>query len=422
MGRSRTGWSLGWLAVVLALVVTACGGGAGADGKLRITVATFGEFGYEPLFEEYERLHPEIDVVGRVTDFESHHKGLITSLAAGRGAADVVAVEEQYAPRIRQSKDKVADLGRFGARELRDRWAPWKWEQGVDGDHVLGLGTDMGSLAMCYRRDLFERAQLPVDRDQVAALWPTWEDYAAVAERFTGRVPGAKFADSAGTIYTAVLNQAEENYFAKAGDSFIADTNPNVRRAFEIAGRIGAKGQTARVVPWTQDWNVAINQGTFATITCPAWMLAQIKENGGDAVAGKWDVTSVPGRGGNWGGSYLVVPAQGAHQREAYQLAEWLTAPERQKELFVRDGILPSQPAAYQDPAVLGHTDPYFSGAPVGKLFAASSDTVRPNYRGLRDADVRPVFGRALGRVESGEQSLEHAWAAAVGEARKIVG
>lgn len=416
------GRTLGWLSVVLALVATACGGGGGADGKVRLTVATFGEFGYAPLFEEYERLHPEIDVVGRVTDFEAHHKGLITALAAGRGAADVVAVEEQYAPRIRRSKDKVVDLGRFGARELRDRWAPWKWEQGVDGDFVIGLGTDMGSLAMCYRRDLFERAQLPTDRDQVAALWPTWEAYAAVADRFTERVPGAKFADSAGTIYTAVLNQAEENYFAKTDDSFIADTNPNVRRAFEIAGHLGAKGQTARVVPWTQDWNVAINQGTFATITCPAWMLAQIKENGGEAVAGKWDVTAVPGRGGNWGGSHLVVPAQGTHQHEAYQLAEWLTAPERQKELFVRDGILPSVPAAYRDPAVLGHSDPYFSGAPVGKLFAAASDTVRPNYRGLRDADVRPVFGRALGRVESGEQNLDQAWAAAVDEARKIVG
>lgn len=71
---------------------------------------------------------------------------------------------------------------------------------------------------------------------------------------------------------------------------------------------------------------------------------------------------------------------------------------------------------------MLGHTDPYFSGAPVGELFAASSDTVRPNYRGLRDAEVRPVFGRALGRVESGEQNLDQAWAEAVGEARKIVG
>ncbi|GAA1343103.1 ABC transporter substrate-binding protein [Saccharothrix algeriensis] len=422
MRRVRASRSLPALVVALALVVAGCGG-AGDGGKLRLTVATFGEFGYEPLFEEYERAHPEVDVVGRVADFDAHHKGLVTALAAGRGAADVVAVEEQYMPRMRQSARRFADLSAFGARELRDRWPRWKWEPGVaeGGDYVFGLGTDMGSLAMCYRRDLFERAGLPTDRDAVAALWPTWEAYAQVAERFAARVPDAAFADSAGTVYTAVLNQAEENYFAKADDSFIGDTNPNVLRAFRIAGAIGAAGRTAKVTTFTQPWNAAINRGGFATITCPAWMLAQIKEAGGADGAGKWDVTEVPGDGGNWGGSYLAVPAQGAHQREAYRLAEWLTAPEQQEKLFVRDGILPSEPEVYRDPVVLEHTDPYFGDAPVGRLFAASSDTVRPNHRGVRDADVRPVFGRALGRVENGAQSVDQAWEQAVREARDVL-
>ena len=411
------------VALALTLALAGCSGSRAGGGKIRITVATFGEFGYEPLFAEYEKLHPEIQLVARVTDFDAHHKGLITALAAGRGAADVVAVEEQYMPRFRQFKDKFADLSAFGAQNLRQRWVPWKWEQGVadGGRFVLGLGTDMGSLAMCYRRDLFQRAGLPTDRRAVAAMWPTWERFAQVADRFTGRVPGVKFADSAGTIFTAILNQSEENYFAKADDSFIGDTNPAVRRAFTLAGTIGAKGETAKVVTFTQPWNVAINQGSFATITCPAWMLAQIREAGGPALQGKWDVTTVPGGGGNWGGSFLAVPAQGAHQREAYQVAAWLTAPEQEKKLFLQAGLLPSEPAVYRDPAVLRHTDPYFSNAPVGELFAASSDSVRPNYRGLRDADVRPAFGQALGRIEDGKQNVEQAWEQAVREARAVL-
>ncbi|RKT55341.1 extracellular solute-binding protein [Saccharothrix australiensis] len=424
MQRAGVGRALVCL-VAAALVAAGCGtSGAGGGGRVRLTVATFGEFGYEPLFEEYERAHPEVDVVGRVTDFDTHHRGLITALATGRGAADVVAVEEQYMPRLRRSARRFADLAAFGADRLRERWPRWKWEQGVaDGGRVVfALGTDMGSLAMCYRRDLFERAGLPTDRDRVAALWPTWEAYAEVADRFAERVADARFADSAGTVYTAVLNQAEENYFAKADDSFIGDTNPNVRRAFGIAGAIAAKGRTAKVTTFTPEWNVAINRGAFATVTCPAWMLAQIREAGGAAGAGRWDVTAVPGGGGNWGGSYLAVPAQGAHQREAYRLAEWLTAPEQQEELFVRSGILPSEPEVYRDPVVLGHTDPYFGGAPVGALFAASSDRVRPNHRGIRDADVRPVFGRALGRVEDGAQDVAQAWEQAVREAHDLIG
>lgn len=408
-------------AVALILLLAACTSGGGPDEKIKLTVATFGEFGYQPLLDEYQKLHPNIEVQNRVSDFDTHHKGLVTQLAAGRGAADVVAIEEQYIPQYLASKDKFVNLADFGALDLEKQWAPWKWAQGTSNGYVLGLGTDMGSLALCYRRDLFANAKLPTDRAEVAKLVPTWDAYAALADRFTAATPDVKFVDSAGTVYTAMLNQAPENYFAKADDSFIADKNPNVRNAFYLAGGIGAKGESAKATTFTQAWNVAIKQGTFATVACPAWMLTQIKEAGGDANAGKWDVTTVPGASGNQGGSFLTVPKQGQHAKEAYDLARWLTAPEQQKKLFLSDGILPSEPSVYSDPEVIAHTDPYFGNAPVGQIFAASADSLRPNYRGMHDADVRPEFGKALGRVEDKTQSVDEAWPDALRQAREAL-
>ncbi|WP_103355686.1 ABC transporter substrate-binding protein [Amycolatopsis sp. CA-128772] len=407
--------------VVAALIPLAACSPADTGGKTKLTIATFGEFGYAPLIAEYEKLHPDITVQNRVTDFDTHHKGLATQLATGHGAADVVAIEEQYMPQYRKAKDKFADLAAYGARDLEHQWVPWKWAQGTDGAFVLGLGTDMGSLALCYRRDLFAAAGLPTDREEVAKLMPDWAAYAATAERFTARTPGVKFADSAGTVYTAMLNQSPENYFSQRDDSLIADRNPSVRSAFFLAGGIAAKGQTAAATTFTQAWNVAIRQGSFATVACPAWMLSQIKEAGGDGNRGKWDVTTVPGRSGNQGGSFLTVPKQSEHPKEAYELARWLTAPEQQKKLFLSDGILPSEPAVYQDPQVVAHTDPYFGDAPVGRLFAASAEQLRPNYRGLRDADVRPEFGRALGRIEDRTADVDQAWAQAVQQAQAVL-
>jgi cellobiose transport system substrate-binding protein len=403
--------------VVAALIPLAACSPGDAGGKTKLTIATFGEFGYAPLIAEYEKLHPDITVQNRVTDFDTHHKGLATQLATGHGAADVVAIEEQYMPQYRKAKDKFADLAAYGARDLEAQWVPWKWAQGTDGAFVLGLGTDMGSLALCYRRDLFQAAELPTDRDEVAKLMPDWAAYAATAERFTAKTPNVKFADSAGTVYTAMLNQSPENYFSQRDDSFIADRNPSVRTAFFLSGGLAAKGQTAAATTFTQTWNVAIKQGSFATVACPAWMLSQIKEAGGDANRGKWDVTTVPGKSGNQGGSFLTVPKQGGHQKEAYELARWLTAPEQQKKLFLSDGILPSEPAVYEDPQVVAHTDPYFGDAPIGRIFAASADQLRPNYRGLRDADVRPEFGRALGRIEDRTENVDQAWTKAVQQA-----
>jgi cellobiose transport system substrate-binding protein len=405
-------------AAAAALALLAACGPSDAGGKTKLTIATFGEFGYEPLIAEYQKLHPDIEVQNRVTDFDTHHKGLATQLATGHGAADVVAIEEQYIPQYRKAKDKFVDLASFGARDLENQWAPWKWAQGTDGGYVVGLGTDMGSLALCYRRDLFEAAGLPTDRDAVAKLMPDWNAYATTAQRFTEKTPNVKFADSAGTVYTAMLNQAPENYFAAKDDSFIGGTNPTVRNAFSLSGGIAAKGQTAAATTFTQAWNVAIKQGSFATIACPAWMLSQIKQAGGDGNKGKWDVTTVPGASGNQGGSFLTVPKQSQHAKEAYELARWLTAPEQQKKLFLSDGILPSEPAVYKDPQVVAHTDPYFGDAPIGKIFAASADSLRPNYRGLHDADVRPEFGRALGRIEDKTENVDQAWADAVQQAQ----
>jgi len=404
------------LLAAAALGLAGCGPMGDSGDHVTLTVATFGDFGYAPLFQQYEAEHPNIRITSRIADSDAHNRQLVSELAGGRGAADIEAIDEQYLPRFRQSADKFVNLADYGALGLKSQWVGWKWQQGVTdgGKRVLGLGTDMGGLAMCYRPDLFSTAGLPTNRTEVASLWPTWEDFATVADRFTRGNTGARFADSAGTIYTAIVNQAPENYFSRIDDSFIADRNPDLRRAFTIAGSIGAKGQTAQVTTSTQEWNVAIKQGTFATIACPAWLLSRIREAGGDANAGKWDVTTVPGTGGNNGGSFLTVPKQSAHPREAYELAAWLTAPAQQKQLFSSSGLLPSEPSVYHDPQVLNKTDPYFSGAPTGQIFAGSADGLTPGYRGLKDTTVRPEFGRALGRVETGKQNVDQAWAQAV--------
>lgn len=411
------------LAAAAVLATGAAAGCSADDGKIKITVGTFADFGYEPLFAEYEKAHPNIKLEARKLEFDAHHSQLATQLAGGRGAADVVAIEEGWLAQFRASKDKFVNLAEFGAKDLQSQWVPWKWSQGVtdNGDFVLGLGTDMGSLGLCYRKDLFAAAGLPTERTEVAKLWPTWADYARTADRFKQANPNVKFAGSAENIYTAMLYQTEEGYFAKADDSFIADKNPKVKEAFLLAGEMGAKGHTAGTKPFTPEWTISLKQGAFATETCAAWALAQIREGAGEGATDKWDVTSVPGGSGNWGGSFLTVPKQGKNTKEAYEVAKFLTAPEQQKKIFAKTGNLPSEPVAYKDPEVLNKVDPYFNDAPVGQLFAAAADSLKPNYRGTRDSKVRPRFNEALSRIEQGKASPQAALDEAISQSRAEV-
>ncbi|MFI9816394.1 extracellular solute-binding protein [Saccharothrix variisporea] len=407
--------------VVAATTLVACGGGSGAgDGKVKLSIGIFSDFGYDNLIKEYQAQHPGIEVEQRKVKMEQHHTQLATQLAGGRGAADIVAIEEGNVALFRQSKDKFVNLADYGAKELKSQWAAWKWNQGTtdDGNFVLGLGTDMGSLALCYRRDLFQAAGLPVERDAVGELWPTWQDFLATGDKFTAATPNVKFVDTAQNVYKAILDQTEEGYFAKADDSFIADSNAKVADAFKLAASLGEKKQTSALAPFSQDWNVALKQASFATTTCPAWALALIKAGAGDEAAGKWDVAAAPGGGGNWGGSFLAVPKQGKHPKEAYELAKWLTAPEQQKRIFKETGNLPSEPAAYKDAEVTSTVNDYFNKAPVGQIFGNSAENLKPTYRGTKDSKVTPVFNNALQRVETGKQSTSDAWDQAVREAR----
>ncbi|WP_309114518.1 extracellular solute-binding protein [Saccharothrix sp.] len=422
MSRTLVGRVTATIATAMAATMAvACGGGGDAgDGKIKLSIGIFSDFGYDNLIKEYQAQHPNIEIEQRKVKMEQHHTQLATQLAGGRGAADIVAIEEGNVALFRQSKDKFVNLADYGAKDLKSQWAAWKWNQGTtdDGNFVLGLGTDMGSLALCYRRDLFQAAGLPTERDAVSKLWPTWNDFLATADKFTAATPNVKFVDAAQNVYKAILDQTEEGYFAKADDSFIADKNPKVADAFKLAASLGEKKQTGALAPFSQDWNVALKQASFATTTCPAWALALIKAGAGDEAAGKWDVAAAPGGGGNWGGSFLAVPKQGKHPKEAYELAKWLTAPEQQKRIFKETGNLPSEPAAYKDPEVTAAVNEYFNKAPVGQIFGNSAENLKPTYRGTKDAKVTPVFNNALSRVETGKQSTVDAFEQAVREAR----
>ncbi|MFC7105114.1 ABC transporter substrate-binding protein [Nonomuraea rubra] len=196
-------------ASVLALA-TACGGGGGGGNtatessakpgeKIKLTVDLFGDFGFKPLYEEYKKTHPNIEIVENVTQFNDHHSNLVKRLATNAGAGDVAAVEVGYISTFTAQPGKFVDLKQYGLDKRQADYLDWKWQQGLSkaGGQVLGLGTDVGGLAMCYRKDLFKKAGLPEDREQVSALWPTWEQYIETGKKFAAAgVAGAKFVDS----------------------------------------------------------------------------------------------------------------------------------------------------------------------------------------------------------------------------------
>ncbi|WP_229715720.1 ABC transporter substrate-binding protein [Mangrovihabitans endophyticus] len=410
------------LCVPLLAGLAACAGTGeeAADGRITLTVDTFGTFGYRSLIREYEKAHPEVHVVERVRAFDEHHSALTEALDTGTGAGDVVAVEENYVVQFRTRADDFVNLLDLGAGKKKDNWLRWKWDATLtaDGSAQIGLGTDVGGLAMCYRPDLFAQAGLPTDRDAVAELWPTWADYIEAGKRFNVAQLPAAWTDSADNLYNQILAQQTYGYYDR-DENLIMERDPGVRTAWNTAIQMVDANQSAKYKPFSAQWVAALQGARFATLTCPAWFLGWIQENA-PASRAQWDVTTVPGGAGNWGGSWLTVPRQSAHPREAYRLAAWLTAPEQQLRVFRETGNLPSTPQLYDDPAVTGYRSAFFRDAPVGKIYTAAANRKPAQYLGLRNAAARDIVTGMLSKVETGELTPYRAWKQATAQVRAL--
>lgn len=400
-------------AASIALITTGCSAGAdsggSADGKITLTVATFNEFGYEGLFEQYEKDNPNVTIKHKKAATSNEARdNLTTRLAAGSGLSDIEAIEVDWLPELLQYSNQFVDLA---SADVEGRWLDWKEKAATDADgHLIGYGTDIGPEAVCYRSDLFAAAGLPTDRAEVATmLGGSWDSYYAAGEKFAAAGTNVAWFDSAGATWQGVVNQMPNAYEENDG-TVIALENPDVREAYDSV--LGASSSlSAHLSQWSDDWTASFQNDGFATMLCPGWMLGVISGNA-DGVAG-WDIADTfPGGGGNWGGSYLTVPNQSKNQEEAQKLAAWLTAPEQQLSAFASKGTFPSQVDALESDDLLGATNEFFNNAPTGEILAnrAAAVDVTP-FKGTHYFAINDAMQQALTRVEDGLMSPDESWA-----------
>jgi cellobiose transport system substrate-binding protein len=401
-------------------------GQAASSGPVELTIDTFGEFGYEDLYKQYEAAHTNIKIKQRkVSQLDQYSPRLQQWMATGSGAGDVVALEEGILPTYMQQRNKFVNLFGYGGAALQQNFLDWKWKMGVsaDGKQLVGLGTDIGPLGMCYRKDLFGKAGLPTDRAEVSKLWPTWAALVDTGKKFQSKVPGVKFLDGPTAVWrTTVLQEAGKgpgySYF-DTNDKLVLDSNPAVKTAFDNTLRFQTEKLTANTRIFTPEWQAGIKRGSFAAIPCPAWMLGGIEEFNGASGKGKWDVAGAPGGSGYWGGSWLAVPKQSKHPKEAAELAKFLTNPEGQLAAYKAKNTFPSSPKYYTDPAIADNKSAYFNDAPIGKIFGAMASQVKPVYLGPKNEPVREDVEDILLGVGQGSIKPDDAWSKAVKAAEK---
>lgn len=450
MKRTKT-WAILLVAVLMIASLAACGGGnnnnkqansggnapatsntndgkeandAGTEPaeKVELTFWSLGTTNYEDLAKEYTKEHPNVTFKFQNTsDQTAHHNNLTTALSAGSGAPDIFMLEIAFMERFIGNKDKFYNLYDLGAKDIEANYLDWKWKQAtsVDGSFQLGLPTDIGPTVVYFRTDLAEQAGLPTDPDGFSAAIDTWDKFATVAKDFKAKT-GKPFADLTDLVYNGVRDQSPDQiYFNKEDGSFIGDTNPQVKKAYDFTVKGIQEGWIGNWQLWSPEWQNAINQGDFGVMLGPAWMAGTIR-NAKDS-AGKWAIAQIPEGAGNWGGSFLTLPKEGKHPKEAYEFISWLVNQENQLKSFKASGLFPTIPAVYTEPAFTEEKDDFFSGQVISEAYAKSAERVKPVYYGPLHDQTDTFFKNALKNVLEKKADPQKEWDSAVKQAKTLV-
>ncbi len=432
--------------MALTLGAAACGSGGsseddskavssskpcGTDEDTTLTVGLFGTFGFKEngLYDEYEKKCSNItikeDVVTQSADYWTRLK---TRLASGSGLADVQAIEIGFvADVVKNHGDQFVNFNDVAdADKIKASFYDWKWEQASspDGKNTVGLGTDIGPEAICYRSDLLEQAGYSADPAELAKRWTTWEDFIDFGKEYKKKTDKA-FVDSAASIFSTAVYQGDEAYSDDKGEPIVEESE-GVEEAWDYASQAAEAGITAGLAQFSDPWNKAFSSGKFAAIACPTWMMGYIQGQAGPDGAGKWNVAPVlPGGATNWGGSWLGVPTEAKNKAAAVALVKWLSEKEQQVTMWnskKQGGHFPSNREAAEDPAVAEAKSAYFSEAPVGQIFGDIAAEMEFPPIGLYDTQIQQTMNTQLTNIETKGTSPDKAFQDGLDAVKQVTG
>lgn len=408
----------------LALALTGCSsGGSSSDGdpNAEFEFWSFTGIGQQESVDRYLEKNPDAKVklseVGSTTETAT----ALTAALAGGKVPDLVMIQNDDLPKFVENPGNFVDLRTLGGDDIGDDYLDWAIDAatGEDGS-IIGIPTDVGGLSFAYRADLFEAAGLPTDPEDVAAMWSTWDGFVEMGKKYT-EATGQPFVDNVETtVFFATVNQVSEKYYSPDGE-LIFDSNPEVEEAFQVAVDTYEAGISAGIAAWSSGWAPGKANGAFAVTTAPSWILSGLK-NDAPETEGKWRIASIPGVGGNWGGSVIAIPARADNPEAAWQYIDTMLSPEGQTEHFAETGTMPAAKGALESEDVLSYTDPFFGDSAIGKVMSDSVLQFNSFYNGPDTSAIGAALLNALVDMEAGNVPPADAWTTGVDSANAAIG
>ncbi|MDK1344728.1 extracellular solute-binding protein [Streptomyces sp. 378] len=309
---------------------------------------------------------------------------LRTALKAGSGVPDLVQIEYQAIPTFTIT-DSLLDLRPYGASTLKDEFVDWTWQQvsGSKGE-VWAIPQDTGPLGMLYRKDIFDKHDIPVPA--------TWDEFATAARKLHKADPDVYLTNLASgqvAAWHGLLWQAGAKPYALSGksDITIGVDDAVSRKLGAYWGGLGQEGVISTDPDFTDGWYAGFNKGRYATWITAAWGPAFLSGSA-KATSGKWRAAPLPQwdaskpSSGNWGGSTTAVTRSTKNPIAAAQFAQFLNSDPASAKMFATEQFFfPATKALLTDATFTGDAPAFYGGQKVNQVFADISSTVNSDFQ-----------------------------------------
>jgi len=440
MNRARIpGLPAAAAAVVLALLVAACGGTASPtpapsavasptpaesaapsesaavtpaptptiSGSITVWSWDVAATALKRLAADFQAAHPGTTIEVQDIGYDNAYDKISIGLQSGSGLPDVVTVETDHMqPYIATFPQGFADLTDRAAA-YKAQFDPSKWAASSDSNgRLFSLPWDSGTVAVFYRSDYFAKAGV-----NPAAI-TTWDDFVAAGEKVKAATGVSMInvdVNGSDSIWAELMQQQGASYFTADGKISIA--GPEAVKAMTLLKTLYDKGLIDNEKGW--DARVAAAKaGKAATQATGVWWIGTLTAEMPE-LSGKFAVMPLPvfeagsADTSNNGGSTLAIPATSQNQELAWAfIAFCLADAKNQASMLEKEGLFPAFLPAYDEPIMTAPQD-FFGGQVVFKVFGDLTAKIPAIAYTADNSKASDIMTNAQAAILSGHKDVK---------------
>jgi putative chitobiose transport system substrate-binding protein len=369
MGRSVK--NLGWLCLCSFFLIVSLAGCSTKASQLKpqkiilefwtLQLDTF-KSTLEPMFLEYERKHPDVQIKWVDVPFSEGSKRTLTAMMSGH-TPDVINLNPDFSA-ILASRNALVNMNKALPQRIKEHYLPVAWQAATlnqsDGTHLtFGLPWYITSSVTLYNKTLLKKAGY----QKPPATFAELADFAESIQQKTHSYGLMPVIAEQGNFLKELQKMGVELYDGHGRAIFAtAKAMDHLASFVEMYQRGWVPAEAL-----TESYQAAVGRyqaGTLASFMIGPNFLKIVKENAPDIYKETGIVPQFPEDSGikDFALMVLVVPTQSAHQKEALDFATFITNATNQLAFSQAAPVLPSITTALQSS--------YFSQAASQDLMA----------------------------------------------------